>query len=101
MDTQNYISELNKQFRTGIAHEHIYRPALQQMMSAILTDMVVTNEPARIDCGAPDYIISRKSDNTTVAFVEAKDIDDSNLDGRKQHKSIYNERLWLNKEVQP
>ena len=59
-------------------------------MSALLSDMVVTNEPARIDCGAPDYIISRKSDNTPVAFVEAKDVDDSDLDGRKQHKLQFN-----------
>ncbi len=90
MNIKDYISELNKQFRTGIAREHSYRPALQQMMSAILTDMVVTNEPARIDCGAPDYIISRKSDNIPVAFVEAKDINDSDLDGRKQNKSQFN-----------
>lgn len=90
MNIKDYISELNKQFRTGIAREHSYRPALQQMMSSILEDVVVTNEPARIDCGAPDYIISRKSDNIPVAFVEAKDIDDSDLDGRKQNKSQFN-----------
>ena len=90
MNIKDYISELNKQFRTGIAREHSYRPALQRMMSSILEDMVVTNEPARIDCGAPDYIISRKSDNIPVAFVEAKDIDDSDLDGRKQNKSQFN-----------
>lgn len=59
-------------------------------MSAILTDMVVTNEPARIECGAPDYIISRISDNTPVFFIEAKDINDSDLEGRKQHKSQFN-----------
>lgn len=90
MTLKDYISELNKQFRTGIAREHSYRPALQQLMSAMLTDMVVTNEPARIDCGAPDYIISRKSDNAPVAFVEAKDINDSDLDGYKQHKLQFN-----------
>lgn len=90
MTLKDYISELNKQFRTGIAREHSYRPALQQLMSAMLTDMVVTNEPARIDCGAPDYIISRKSDNVPVAFVEAKDINDSDLDGYKQHKLQFN-----------
>lgn len=56
----------------------------------MLTDMVVTNEPARIDCGAPDYIISRKSDNAPVAFVEAKDINDSDLDGYKQYKLQFN-----------
>lgn len=90
MDIKDYISELNKQYQTGIAREHSYRPALQQLMSDILPDMVVTNEPARIACGAPDYIISRKTDTLPMAFVEAKDIDDSDLDGRKQHKSQFN-----------
>lgn len=86
MNIKYYISELNKQFRTRIAREHNYRPALQQMIMSILADMVVTNEPARIYCGALDYMISRKSDNIPVTFVEAKDIDDSDLDGRKQNK---------------
>lgn len=90
MALKDYISELNKQFRTGIAREHSYRPALQQMLSAILTDMVVTNEPARIECGAPDYIISRISDNTPAFFIEAKDINDTDLEGRRQHKLQFN-----------
>ncbi|MCP4407083.1 MAG: N-6 DNA methylase, partial [Gammaproteobacteria bacterium] len=34
--------------------------------------VLVTNEPARIDCGAPDYIITRK--NIPVGYIEAKDI---------------------------
>ncbi|MCM1004898.1 MAG: DNA methyltransferase [Prevotella sp.] len=90
MTLKDYISELNRQYRTGIAREHSYRPALQQLMSALLPDMIVTNEPARIACGAPDFIIAHKSDNIPTAFVEAKDIDDTDLDGRKHHKSQFN-----------
>lgn len=86
MTLKDYISELNKQFHTGFAREHSYRPALHQLISGLLPDMIVTNEPARIDCGAPDYIITRKSDNAPVAFIEAKNVDDNDLDGRKQHK---------------
>lgn len=87
---KDYISELQRQYKTGLAREHSYRPALQQLLSGILPDMIVTNEPARIDCGAPDYIITRKSDKSPMAFVEAKDIDDSDLDGRRQHKEQFN-----------
>lgn len=55
----------------------------------MLMDMVVTNEPARFNCGAPDYIITRKSDKAPIAFVEAKNINDSDLAGRKQNKSQF------------
>ncbi|MCH5238262.1 MAG: DNA methyltransferase [Muribaculaceae bacterium] len=86
---KEYITELNRQFSTGLAREHSYRPALQSLLAAILPDMIVINEPARSSCGAPDYIITRRSDNAPVAFVEAKDIDDSDLDGRKNHKEQF------------
>ncbi len=89
MSIKEYISELNEQFRTGIATEHSYRPALHRMLSELLPDMVVTNEPTRFDFGTPDYIISRKSDKAPIAFVEAKDIEDSDLDGRKHNKSQF------------
>jgi hypothetical protein len=32
----------------------------------------VTNEPSRIECGAPDYILTRK--NIPVGYIEAKDV---------------------------
>ena len=52
---------------------------------------VVTNEPRRIDCGAPDYIISKGgSSNIPVAFVEAKDVNDRDLDGNREHKEQFN-----------
>lgn len=86
---KNYISELNEQFSTGIAREHSYRHALQHLLSHLLPEMVVINEPARFECGAPDYIIQKRSDNVPVFFVEAKDIDDNDLDGRKNHKEQF------------
>ena len=47
--------------------------------------MVVTNEPAHFECGAPDYIISREKDHLPVFFVEAKDVNDTDLDGRNKN----------------
>lgn len=90
MNIQEYITELDRQYQTGKAREHSYRPALQQLLAAILPDLVVTNEPARSECGAPDFILTRKTDNLPVAFLEAKDIDDPDLAGRKQHKEQFN-----------
>lgn len=90
MDIATYIKSINEQFRTGIAREHSYRPMLQQLLNEMLDGLVVTNEPARIDCGAPDFIISSKKTNTPVFYIEAKDIDDRDLDGRKENKEQFN-----------
>ena len=89
MDIEKYIKSINEQFRTGIAREHSYRPMLQQLLDEGLSAFVVTNEPARIDCGAPDFIISSKKTNTPVFYIEAKDIDDRDLDGRKENKEQF------------
>lgn len=82
---KQYINELNKQYKTGIAREHSYRPALKDLLQILLPKMVVTNEPAHFECGAPDYIISREKDHLPVFFVEAKDVNDNDLDGRNKN----------------
>lgn len=88
MTVEQYLSEIQKQYATGIAREHTYRPALQQLLAAMLPQLTVSNEPARLDCGAPDYILQRK-DGIPVAFVEAKDIADPDLGGRNKHKEQF------------
>lgn len=73
MTISEYLKAIAKQYRTGIAREHAYRGDLQQLLSAICPGVLVTNEPARIACGAPDYILTRN--DIPVGYVEAKDID--------------------------
>ena len=87
---ERYIAEVSKQFATGKATEHSYRPALASLLSELLPKYVVTNEPRRIDCGAPDYIISKGDANIPVAFVEAKNVNDRDLDGNREHKEQFN-----------
>lgn len=89
MDIHDYIKQINEQFKTGNAREHSYRPMLQQLLSDMLPSFIVTNEPARISCGAPDYIITSKREQMPVFYVEAKDINDGDLDGRNQHKEQF------------
>ena len=94
MKTDNlkqYIDDLNQQYKTGSAREHAYRPALKVLMQSLLPKMVVTNEPAHVDCGAPDYMVSREKDHLPVFFIEAKDLNDADLDGRSKtgHKEQF------------
>ena len=72
MTIQLYIENLNKRFQTGISREHAYRGDLQQYLETLLKDVQVINEPARIACGAPDYILMRK--DIPIGYIEAKDI---------------------------
>lgn len=74
MTIQEYISEIQKQFATGVAREHTYRPALQQLLSSLLPHLVVSNEPKREDYGVPDYILMRPDTRIPIAFVEAIEI---------------------------
>ena len=68
----SYIQNVNKLFLSGKATEHSYRSDLQVLLNEFLPDCQVTNEPKHIDCGAPDYIITRKE--IPVGYIEAKDI---------------------------
>jgi len=72
MTISEYLPKLNTLFITGNAREHSYRGDLQNLIMAILPDILVTNEPARVSCGAPDYVLTRK--NIPVGYIEAKDI---------------------------
>lgn len=72
MTIKEYLENINRRYKTGISREHAYRGDLQLLLESIVPDVLVTNEPARIKCGAPDYIITR--DNIPVGFIEAKDI---------------------------
>ncbi|WP_026726833.1 type ISP restriction/modification enzyme [Flavobacterium sasangense] len=72
MTLTQYIDKINTLYKTGNAREHSYRGDLQNLIMAILPDVLVTNEPARVDCGAPDYVLTRK--DVPVGYIEAKDI---------------------------
>ena len=72
MTIQEYLSKVNTLYRSGNAREHSYRGDLQNLLMSILPDVLVTNEPARVACGAPDYVLTRN--DIPVGYIEAKDI---------------------------
>ena len=78
-----YIKELNALYQTGISTEHTFRPALQRLLEAC-TSLQVINEQKHIDCGAPDLTLLHK--HIPIAYVEAKDLEDGDLDGRKKNR---------------
>lgn len=72
MTIQEYLQKINQLYKSGISTEHSYRPDLRNLLESMLPGISVTNEPSRIECGAPDYILTRK--NIPVGYIEAKDV---------------------------
>ena len=69
---KDYLALIEQACKAGNATEHTHRPALKGLLEAFQPGITATNEPKRIKCGAPDYIITRK--DIPLGFVEAKDI---------------------------
>ena len=74
-----YLKEVEQALRRGDATEHTLRPALKTLLEALSQKKTeATNEPKRIACGAPDFVISRKG--LPIGHLEAKDVG-THLDG--------------------
>ena len=80
MDTaqplQDYLNSVRADYARGLATEHTYRPALKALLEALGDRITATNEPKRIACGAPDFVITRPETSglRTVGYIEAKGI---------------------------
>ncbi len=69
---RNYLHKIEKAYQTGNATEHTYRSALQELIETLSPGITATNEPKRVKCGAPDFIITDK--HTPLGYIETKDI---------------------------
>ena len=77
-----YVAEVSRLAKT--------RGALAALIDALAPGLKAVNEPKRTDCGAPDYIVQDKT-GLGVFYVEAKDLGDDDLDGKKRtgHKEQF------------
>lgn len=84
MTLEQYIENVNAKYKLGNATEHTFRGLLEQLLESIVPEIRATNEPKRQQCGAPDYILTKKE--IPVGFIEAKDIGDKDLEGAKKNR---------------
>src|SRR5712692_1127372 len=72
---RDYLGKVERDYKRGIATEHSYRGTLKDLLETLNSNVTATNEPKRIECGAPDYVIerSRGTNTFTIGYVEAKD----------------------------
>ena len=94
-----YLRQLRANLALGNATEHTHRSALETLLEASAHGVRATNEPKHIDCGAPDFVVSRvvsqgSSTPQLVGFVEAKDCDVDleaiERDSRRRHPRTEN-----------
>ncbi len=85
MTIPEYIDRVNQRYKTGILTEDSYRGDLKILLETITSDVLITYEPARVACGAPDYIVINR--NIPIGYIEAKDI------GRPLESHEYKEQL--------
>ena len=72
-----YVESFNKYYVTGDAREHAYRPPLATLVEALAgKGVVAVNDPKRVKCGAPDFVISQRTNfgHLTIGHIETKDV---------------------------
>ncbi|WP_131830958.1 type ISP restriction/modification enzyme [Mycobacteroides abscessus] len=73
------MSQIQAQFKSGVATELSYRPALAQLMRAF-DDVEASNDPKHSEHGAPDFVFKRVSNpDLTLGYAETKNVG-TNLD---------------------
>ena len=74
MPITHYLSQIQENLNTGKAKEHTHRAALEILIETLFPQVNAVNEPTRIACGAPDYVVLSKEKNIPLGYIEAKDI---------------------------
>jgi hypothetical protein len=70
---RTYVRSLNDNLALGNATEHTHRSALKTLIESVRDGVTATNEPKRIGCGAPDFVVTKTQQNPlTLGYVEAK-----------------------------
>jgi predicted helicase len=69
---QHYLEEVQREYTTDRATEHSYRPAFKALVESFAKSVTATNEPKRVACGAPDFIVDLRG--VPIGFIECKDV---------------------------
>lgn len=69
---KTYLTAVRQKHATGVAREHAYRPPLEQLLYQLNAGLTVINDPVRIACGAPDFILLKQG--IPLGYIEAKDV---------------------------
>lgn len=69
---KDYLKNVERELQSGNATEHSHRPHLKRLIESFDKTILAINEPKRVKCGAPDYIVVKGQ--TPLGYIEAKDV---------------------------
>lgn len=87
-----YLQKLEAAVAKGDATEHTHRPSLKTLIESLREGIVATNEPKRIECGAPDLIVTHGE--IPIGYIETKDVGKS-LDDAEDSEQLKRYRAGL------
>lgn len=97
----DFLFRVQAVYKTGAATEHSYRPALEALFNSLDEGINALNEPKRVECGAPDFIIQRGE--IVVGHVEAKDLNiglrgmkDANKNQQERYRKALPNLIYTN-----
>ena len=74
-DWSQYCAAIERAVLAGTSTEHTHRPALKVLVESMEANLTATNEPSRVACGAPDFLVSRGA--APIGYIETKDVGES------------------------
>lgn len=97
----DFISKVHSIYGTGKATEHSYRSAFEALFASLLEGVAALNEPKRVKCGAPDFIVTLG--DVVIGHVEAKDLHiglrgmkDANKKQQERYKAALSNLVYTN-----
>ncbi len=71
-----YRRQIERELQAGNATEHTHRPALKTLVDSLAAGVTDTNPPKHVECGAPDFVVTRKAPHgpLRLGHIEAKDV---------------------------
>ena len=97
----DFISKVQAVHKTGAATEHSYRSALEALFNGLEEGVTALNEPKRVNCGVPYFIVQRGE--IVIGHAEVKDIGlnlramkDANKDQQKRYRKALPNLIYTN-----
>lgn len=97
----DFITSVKSIYNTGNATEHSYRSCFETLFAALGDDVLALNEPKRVKCGAPDFIVTQG--DIVIGHVEAKDLHigirnmkDTNKKQQERYKAALPNLIYTN-----
>ena len=72
MKVLEYIEKVNNRAKSEITSEYSFRDDLEKLLTNLLPNLSITNEPMCIEYGIPNYIISEEG--LPIAYIKTTDI---------------------------